>query len=97
LGPEIHYLLLLLLLFYECSKPTQNTKKKLNVGEVQTLPPLQFVISQRETEKERQRTQRDRAKMGRKQNTSIWVAENYEVFGLSERVGYLEKANYYDL
>jgi hypothetical protein len=38
--------------------------------------------------------------MGRKENTTIWVAENYEVFGLlseRERVGYLEKAYYYDL
>jgi hypothetical protein len=34
---------------------TKCPKKKLNVGEVQTLPPLQFVISQRETEKERQK------------------------------------------
>jgi hypothetical protein len=49
LGPEIDYLLLLLH-FYERSRPTQNAKKKkLNVGEVQTLPPLHFVISQRET------------------------------------------------
>jgi hypothetical protein len=90
LGPEIHYLLLLLLLLlYECSRPTQNAKKKkLNVGEVQTFPPLQFVISQRETEKRDKRTQRDRESKdgeGRKQKTTIWVAENYEVFGLSER------------
>jgi ABC-type Zn2+ transport system substrate-binding protein/surface adhesin len=66
-------------------------KKELNVGEVQTLPPLQFVISQRETEKRDKRTQRDRESkdgkegnktkhthMGGRKLWSLWVVRERE-------------------
>jgi hypothetical protein len=79
---------------------TKCKKKKLNVGEVQTLPRLQFVISQRQTEKRDKGHKETEQRWEGNKTLTIWVAkaENYEVFGcgvVRESGGYLEKACYY--
>ncbi len=81
---------------------TKCKKKKLNVGEVQTLPPLQFVISQSSRQRRETKDTKRQSKDGKETKTlTIWVARQKIMKSLgvvlSERVGYLEKAYYYDL
>jgi hypothetical protein len=79
---------------------TKCKKKKLNVGEVQTLTPLQFAIFQRETEKRDKRTQRDRAKMGRKTKHLPYAWQKIMKSLACQRewgMSVSEKAYYYDL